>query len=214
MDATVVSFKLYIYRTTNRNQVFEFLMSADRSSTSSVADIVAQGSNTVLVEHSTSVPATTPPQPQTRSTAAALGLYSAFHNSPSAEFAFYDSHPTSPGYPDASESHIGTPTHPVYRRAAIDYTKFKTKPCRNFSMGLPCQFEDRCAFAHGDERPVFAAPETAATAPPPPSYESLFCSTTASLTPDDDSGAGTPPAYPSRYRFDPYSGCGIIFCEA
>eukprot|EP01064_Diplonema_japonicum_P006263 TRINITY_DN1417_c2_g1_i1.p1 TRINITY_DN1417_c2_g1~~TRINITY_DN1417_c2_g1_i1.p1 ORF type:complete len:298 (+),score=60.89 TRINITY_DN1417_c2_g1_i1:34-894(+) len=32
---------------------------------------------------------------------------------------------------------------------AVDLAKFRTKVCRNYSTGQPCQFGDRCAFAHG-----------------------------------------------------------------
>ncbi|KAJ9473681.1 hypothetical protein DIPPA_17161 [Diplonema papillatum] len=35
---------------------------------------------------------------------------------------------------------------------AVDLAKFRTKVCRNWSMGAPCQFGERCAFAHGKEQ--------------------------------------------------------------
>jgi hypothetical protein len=36
--------------------------------------------------------------------------------------------------------------------SSIDYAKYKTKLCRNFLMGLPCPFESRCVFAHGEDQ--------------------------------------------------------------
>ena len=35
---------------------------------------------------------------------------------------------------------------------AVDLAKFRTKVCRNWSMGIHCQFAERCAFAHGDQQ--------------------------------------------------------------
>jgi len=58
-------------------------------------------------------------------------------------------------YDDLSDlplAHTNSPSkfHGAKRSSAIDYQKYRTKLCRNFQMGLPCPFEDRCVFAHGD----------------------------------------------------------------
>lgn len=45
----------------------------------------------------------------------------------------------------------------------IDLHKYKTKLCRNHQQGLPCPFEDRCVFAHGDDQIMKAG-----TVPPTP----------------------------------------------
>lgn len=36
------------------------------------------------------------------------------------------------------------------KRRFIDSAKYKTKLCRNYVMGIPCPFAERCAFSHGD----------------------------------------------------------------
>ena len=89
-------------------------------------------------------------------------------------------------------------------RNTIDYSKFKTKMCRHYAMGQQCPFEDRCAFAHGEQQ--------VAPPPPPPSYD-LFVTHSSANPPESpmDTSSDTPPAYPSRFRYDPYSPSSIIF---
>ncbi|CAD2218059.1 zinc finger protein ZFP1 [Angomonas deanei] len=102
-------------------------------------------------------------------------------------------------------------------RNKIDYSKFKTKLCRNYLNGIPCPFEDRCAFAHGEteanaevQSPVsaihasFAARKEGSDSfsdsqelPPPPSYEESV----------------QPPVYPARFRHDPYSSTSAFTYE-
>ena len=111
------------------------------------------------------------------------------------------------------------------RKNAIDYTKFKTKLCRHFLMGLQCPFEDRCAFAHGhtvttaDTESPMISPKSATA---PPAYGSFVDieSPTDSRPPSPPSyGATAAPApaynsapeYPSRFRHDPYNGSGVVF---
>jgi hypothetical protein len=100
------------------------------------------------------------------------------------------------------------------RRTAIDYSKFKTKMCRHFLMGMQCPFEDRCAFAHGNlEQFRTASPmkqqSSSSSSLAPPSY-STFIGSSMSDSPVD-SRPDTPPAYPTRYRFEPYSSSGIVY---
>lgn len=98
----------------------------------------------------------------------------------------------------------------------IDYTKYKTKYCRNYVMGFRCPFEDRCAFAHGPYQ-VRAAPP-----PPPPSYSEAVTEALVSVAPPpysalvasdspSDSRPPSPPQYPTKYRFDPYTTTGVRF---
>ena len=55
-------------------------------------------------------------------------------------------------HPDSSD---GTSdflmTAPEQKRRSIDAAKYKTKMCRNFVMGIPCPFNEKCAFSHGDD---------------------------------------------------------------
>lgn len=77
----------------------------------------------------------------------------------------------------AYEAEVATPLTPetYYRQGSqagkIDYTKYRTKMCRNALMGIECPFRDRCVFAHSDVE-LRTAPET------PPTYENL-CSSAA-----------------------------------
>lgn len=121
-----------------------------------------------------------------------------------------------------SESDVDSPTSfptPVKlnRNNSIDYSKFKTKMCRNFLMGVPCPFEDRCAFAHGplprgqleaadeaDAPPSYA--EAVVVTAAPPSYASFL-----TVDSPDVSRPPSPPQYPAKFRYDPYSCQGVIF---
>lgn len=71
--------------------------------------------------------------------------------------------PTSPMYSTGHDAGFAFPSSPRHNNKQqhsasnkIDYSKFKTKLCRNFSLGLPCPFGDSCAFSHGarDLEPV------------------------------------------------------------
>jgi len=92
------------------------------------------------------------------------------------------------------------------RRPVIDYSKFKTKMCRHYLMGLPCPFEDRCAFAHGNDQIRNQA--LPPPPPPPPSYHHFIGSVPESPT---ESRPDTPPAYPTRFRYEPYSPNGVVY---
>jgi hypothetical protein len=98
----------------------------------------------------------------------------------------------------------------------IDYSKFKTKLCRNFLMGLPCPFESRCAFAHSMEEQAQGR-AMAPAIPRPPSYHDFVATASvseAALSDSQDSSRpSTPPAYPSRFRYDPYTPAGVIFAH-
>ncbi|CCW68089.1 unnamed protein product [Phytomonas sp. Hart1] len=135
------------------------------------------------------------------------------------------------------------------RAQRIDPTKLKTKVCRNYALGLPCPFEQRCAFSHGDaatrspttgdaeafspnhgRRASFTTRDDDACVPtttamrrvesdsaeldasssdgvsdsagmPPPAYEIAIQEDMVGLVDEH----ALPPAYPTRYRFDPYS---------
>jgi hypothetical protein len=137
---------------------------------------------------------------------------------------------SSMNYSDAnlSESDVDSPlynTTPVKaaRNNSIDYSKFKTKMCRNYMLGLRCPFEDRCAFSHG---PIPRSNSTlvATPPPPPPTYAESVNETTIadadalptyenflSTESPDGSQPSSPPQYPSKYRYDPYSCQGVIF---
>jgi hypothetical protein len=69
-----------------------------------------------------------------------------------------------------------TPVHTPMsqRRTAIDYGKYKTKLCRNYQLGYPCPFEDRCVFAHGEDQ---------ISQEPPMMYERHPRSTTSAYSP-------------------------------
>jgi hypothetical protein len=129
---------------------------------------------------------------------------------------------SSMNYSDAnlSESDIDSPLYasPMKgsRNTSIDYSKFKTKICRNYMMGLRCPFEDRCAFAHG---PI-SRQQQPASPPPPPTYaESVVTDAAAPPTyanflateSPDASRPPSPPQYPVKYRYDPYSCNGVVF---
>ncbi|CCW61612.1 unnamed protein product [Phytomonas sp. EM1] len=153
-----------------------------------------------------------------------------------------------PMYNEPTVDYTGSPRRRVQR---IDTTKLKTKVCRNYAHGLPCPFEHRCAFSHGEtaihspttgEAEAFSpnhgrkaslttreedgcAPTATAMRrvesggteldvassdvnsdsislpPPPPAYEIAIQEDLAAMV--DESSL--PPAYPTRYRFDPYS---------
>ncbi|CUF25055.1 zinc finger protein, putative [Bodo saltans] len=138
---------------------------------------------------------------------------------------------SSMNYSDAnlSESDVDSPLYnntPIKgsRNNSIDYSKFKTKVCRNYMLGLRCPFEDRCAFSHGPIPRSNSA--SVAAPPPPPSYadsvnESAIADADADAPPTyenflttespDCSQPPSPPQYPSKYRYDPYSCQGVIF---
>ena len=122
-------------------------------------------------------------------------------------------------YDGPYSSSLSTPVSASPQKAVIDYSKFKTKLCRNYLMGIACPFESRCAFAHGPEEQQAAraaANACSPTIPSPPSYTAFI---SASDSMDDLSGSGatsrpnTPPAYPTRFRYEPYSQAGIIFAN-
>lgn len=55
----------------------------------------------------------------------------------------------------------------------IDPAKYKTKICRNYANGVPCPFEGRCVFAHGDSQlqrtdSSVTSPVVAESRPAPP----------------------------------------------
>jgi len=63
----------------------------------------------------------------------------------------------------------GLPNRPRYA-SSIDYNKYKTKLCRNYLMGVPCPFEHRCVFAHGEDQiPAHTGSEAGFDAPQSPS---------------------------------------------
>jgi len=69
--------------------------------------------------------------------------------------------------PSFAPNAVPTPlaTHRIRRNlsaanVAIDYGKYKTKLCRNFIMGVPCPFESRCVFSHGDRDSNEGSPAT------------------------------------------------------
>lgn len=108
--------------------------------------------------------------------------------------------PLTPTYSDArSETSAGFGNSLRYGRRGVDYTKFRTRLCRNFQAGAACPFGDRCAFSHGEaEESGRRAAES--DVPPPPSYAEAV-----------QTEAVMPPAYPSRFRHDPYSFNGVMF---
>lgn len=124
-----------------------------------------------------------------------------------------------PSDANLSESDIETPTYnsPLKGRHPIDYSKFKTKVCRNYMLGLRCPWEHRCAFSHG---PVSGRNASAGAPPPPPPYSAAatesatappsYASFVASDSPDA-SRPPTPPHYPTKFRYDPYTTQGVVF---
>ena len=101
------------------------------------------------------------------------------------------------------------------RRAPIDVTKYKTKMCRNFLLGIPCPFEDRCAFAHGN-RQMRSSRASAQPSPlkEPPSYNQFMKAADSPVdSPRSETPIPPPPGYPSRFRFDPYNTQGVVFEE-
>lgn len=146
--------------------------------------------------------------------------------------------PSSPLFSDSGmdflASHHGHPR----RSNRIDHTKLKTRMCRNYMNGMPCPFEDRCAFSHsrisgvqsptsydmGNKRRLYqtASPrgddylamdsvsesqDSCGAIPPPPTYEAAISEDQLLRTQEYTK----PPAYPSRFRYDPYSYAGIMY---
>ncbi|KAH9579861.1 E3 ligase [Trypanosoma melophagium] len=77
--------------------------------------------------------------------------------------------------------------------------KFRTRMCRNYTMGLACPFGENCAFSHGDAEPQAARVDEGEMPPPPPYAEAV------------ETELMLPPAYPSRFRHDPYSVHGFMY---
>jgi len=124
-----------------------------------------------------------------------------------------------------------TPAYPgtPMKGSSLDMTKFKTKLCRHYQMGRPCPFESRCAFAHGLEEQAAARAAAQAAVPPPPAYDEAFATPSAPGSEADSSEARTnsvqphaaeedrsctPPAYPTKYRYDPYNiHSGVVYAH-
>ncbi|KAF8295148.1 zinc finger protein ZFP1 [Trypanosoma cruzi] len=79
-----------------------------------------------------------------------------------------------------------------------NYSKFRTRVCRNYSMGITCPFGERCAFSHGEPDKSHVRTEEAELPPPPPYPEGVHAEIML------------PPAYPSRFRHDPYGPEGFV----
>jgi len=86
------------------------------------------------------------------------------------------------------------------KTSSIDSHKYKTKLCRNFIMGVPCPFEDRCVFAHGEDQlvaPSVSGPENhvrdAAPLPPPSYTASITAGAVNFPSPQKRSSAPPPP---------------------
>ena len=47
--------------------------------------------------------------------------------------------------------HTATQETAAKKRPSIDAARCKSKLCRNFVMGIPCPFNETCAFSHGDD---------------------------------------------------------------
>ncbi|RNF09715.1 zinc finger protein ZFP1 [Trypanosoma rangeli] len=108
--------------------------------------------------------------------------------------------PHSPTLSDErSENSVGFNNASRYGRRGVDYSKFRTRVCRNFSMGIPCPFGERCAFSHGDPEASTVRMEEAELPPPPPYSEA------------HQTEIMLPPAYPSRFRHNPYDFNGVLF---
>ncbi|RNC31274.1 zinc finger protein ZFP1 [Trypanosoma cruzi] len=108
--------------------------------------------------------------------------------------------PQTPTFSDArSDNSVGFNTNPRYGRRGVDYSKFRTRVCRNYSMGITCPFGERCAFSHGEPDKSHVRTEEAELPPPPPYPEGVHAEIML------------PPAYPSRFRHDPYSFNGVLF---
>jgi len=100
------------------------------------------------------------------------------------------------------------------RRCSIDVTKYKTKMCRNYMLGLPCPFEDRCAFAHGNGQiRSNRSSNQGSPSKAPPTYNAFLLATDSPVDSPRSNSPHPPPSYPSRFRFDPYSAQGIVFEE-
>eukprot|EP00796_Vickermania_ingenoplastis_P005966 gene5966-4275_t len=138
--------------------------------------------------------------------------------------------PNSPAFSDGSFDFSNS----TKRRAKIDYSKYKTKICRHYQLGS-CPFEDRCAFSHGDDASPEMSPEASPRHPRRVKSESTMISDEHDSPSDNTSNCEVyvpppPPAYevavmeemrmseytmmpatayPSRYRYDPYSYSGI-----
>lgn len=158
---------------------------------------------------------------------------------PAYDMSFDNIVPSSPTG-GAPTSPLKSPTGGNHRgnRSAIDYSKFKTKVCRNYLLGIPCPFEDRCAFAHGDVQsqpqghregpPTSTASNNDSCSdhgergmpppPPPPAPLGGSCALPPSYDDFITSGTESPvesrpatPPYPARYRYEPYSMAGIVY---
>ncbi|KAH9579919.1 E3 ligase [Trypanosoma melophagium] len=111
-------------------------------------------------------------------------------------------HPQTPTCSDArSENSVSFNTVARYGRRGVDFSKFRTRMCRNYTMGLACPFGENCAFSHGDAEPQAARVDEGEMPPPPPYAEAV------------ETELMLPPAYPSRFRHDPYSFSGVLFEE-
>lgn len=110
-------------------------------------------------------------------------------------------HPQTPTYSDGrSEASVGFASVSFYGRRGVDYTKYRTRRCRNYEMGLVCPFGERCAFSHGEsEANSMSMEEAEMMSVLPPSYEEAT-----------QTGV-IPPAYSSRFRYDPYSFTGVMY---
>ncbi|KEG06614.1 zinc finger protein ZFP1 [Trypanosoma grayi] len=86
-----------------------------------------------------------------------------------------------------------------YGRRGVDHSRYKTRMCRNYTMGVHCPFGERCAFSHGEPEVNQMRVEENELPPPPPYSEAIQAEMVL------------PPAYPSRFRHDPYSFGGIAF---
>ncbi|PBJ78796.1 zinc finger protein ZFP1 [Trypanosoma cruzi cruzi] len=95
---------------------------------------------------------------------------------------------------------VGFNTNPRYGRRGVDYRQVPDRGCgRNYSMGITCPFGERCAFSHGEPDKSHVRTEEAELPPPPPYPEGV------------QAEIMLPPAYPSRFRHDPYSFNGVLF---
>lgn len=143
--------------------------------------------------------------------------------------------PASPIYSDGG---LEFPQSPQPRSSLrIDYTKFRTKMCRHYLQKVPCPFEDRCVFSHGTHSPGLSSssdsPMSSQRRPQkadkssqsddsigsecPSESNSDSCAVeqppeySAAVQDDSISAMYSPPAYPRRYRYDPYSFTGILY---
>ncbi|ESL10521.1 zinc finger protein ZFP1 [Trypanosoma rangeli SC58] len=78
------------------------------------------------------------------------------------------------------------------------HMKLQRPVCRNFAMGYSCSFGERCAFLHFfPERSIVSREDS--DMPPPPPYSEV-----------SKAAMALPPAYPSRFRHDPYRPEGFV----